>query len=128
MSKSVKSIVNRYGQKLTIGAPVRMSHPRGGHEYGTIRAFETTGEFVRAYGKRAILSSGMSGGIDDCALASLPSLLARNPSVHTETLRTGAIAVYTMDRLSYDEKWELHHLADFVVSSISSDVAILCPR
>jgi hypothetical protein len=59
---------NRFGVNLKKGDEVKVSHPRGGHYTGVIKKFETKGEFVKAYGKRVILESGMSASIDDCVL------------------------------------------------------------
>ena len=62
----MKSLTNRFGVRLSIGDAVTAAHPRGGNVSGSIERFETSGEFVRAYGRRAVLDSGFACGVDDC--------------------------------------------------------------
>lgn len=64
--RGAQSIVNRWGHKLTVGMPVRVCHPRGGHVDGTIARIETSGAYAKAYGPRVILATGGSASVDDC--------------------------------------------------------------
>lgn len=70
--------VNRWGTKLRKGQRVRMHHSRGGTEEGVIVAFETKGEFARAYGARVKLDSGFTGSLDD-VIEILPAVPKTNP-------------------------------------------------
>lgn len=59
---------NSFGIAFKKGDKVKINHPRGGHVIGVIKSFETKGEFVKAYGKRAILECGMSASLNDCSI------------------------------------------------------------
>ena len=61
----MKTLVNRYRQRLTVGQRVRYHLPRGGTETGTITGFETKGAFARAYGPRVQLGA-RTVSADDC--------------------------------------------------------------
>jgi hypothetical protein len=45
-----KSIVNRYGFRVTVGATVKACHPRGGHVTGKVESIDTRSSFAKAYG------------------------------------------------------------------------------
>ena len=57
---------NRFGHDIRKGSLVACTHPRGGIVTGKVAKLETKGDFVLAYGPRAILCCGMSFALDDC--------------------------------------------------------------
>lgn len=61
-----KTFRNRFGSVLRVGQTVTVTTARGNTYSDTIRAFETSGAFVRAYGVRALMVCGLSASVDDC--------------------------------------------------------------
>jgi hypothetical protein len=59
---------NSFGQAFKKGDVVKCFLPRGGNITGEIKSFETRGSYSKSYGKRVILSSGYSIGLNDCVL------------------------------------------------------------
>lgn len=77
----MNTILNRYNVKLTVGDTVSVQHPRGGTFVAVIRAFETKGSFVRAYGAVVLFESGQSASPDECAVL----IPAQHHSTSTKT-------------------------------------------
>ena len=76
-----RTVVNRFGYKITLGAHVQLIQARGGIVAGIVEKIETTGDFVKAYGSQVTLDSGISAGIDDVIVFDPARIgVSRNPS------------------------------------------------
>ncbi len=64
--RNVKSCVNRFGTRLTVGDYVRVTLARGGYSYGTIYSFDYASDYAKAYGPHATLTCGGYVCIHDC--------------------------------------------------------------
>jgi hypothetical protein len=66
--KNVKSCVNRFGFRLSVGQTVKLHPVNSSPSIGTIKSFDFASDFAKAYGARVSFSdSPYNVAIDDCS-------------------------------------------------------------